>query len=184
VSKRGDPDAPLPRATQRSEASQIRGRLLEDALAEAGFGNPQLGDAKPEAWANLLGDVPLFAELGKRHLRRIAKTAKVARVSAGQVVVREGFSAEAFYVLLTGQATVHRGGIDIAELHRGDYFGELGLLDGAPRTASVLASTDLWAVRLPRDRFLALLDDEPSITRGILATLVERLRRLESERAR
>lgn len=142
-----------------------------------------LGEVRPEAGRTYCVMSPLFADLGKRDLGTIARAAKVARVPAGQMIVREGFSAEAFCVLLTGRATVHRDGIDIATLSRGDFLGELGLLDGTPRTASVVASTSLWAVRLPRERFLALLDDEPSITRGILATLAERLRRLKYKRA-
>jgi CRP-like cAMP-binding protein len=110
--------------------------------------------------------------------------AKIAHVSGGQFMVREGFSAEAFYVLLTGRATVVRGGAADIRLSRGDFFGELGLLDGKDRTASVVADTDVWAARLPRDSFLDLLDHQPSIARGLLAAMAERLRRLESERSR
>jgi CRP-like cAMP-binding protein len=178
-----DPDDQVDEATehpQRSDTSVVRGRILEEALAEAGLGSPQLGTAKPETWAHLLGNVPLFAHLGKRDLRRLAGTAKIARVSAGQVIVREGFSAEAFYVLLTGKATVRRAGAADVPLGRGDFFGELGLLDGAARTASVVAEADLWAARLPRESFLDLLDHQPTIARGVLAALAERLRRLEA----
>ena len=175
---------PTPEAGQRPDTSQIRGRMLHDALAEAGLANPHLGAARPKTWAPLLGRVPLFAQLRKRDLRRIAGVAKVAHVSAGQFIVREGFSAEALYVLLTGKATVLRCGAADVGLSRGDFFGELGLLDEAERTASVVADTDLWAARLPRESFFDLLDHQPTIARGLLVALGERVRRLESERPR
>lgn len=141
-----------------------------------------LGAGRPESWAHLLGNVSLFAHLGKRDLRRIARASKIARVSAGQVIVREGFTAEAFYILLTGTATVERGGgAPGIALSRGDFFGELGLLDGAARTATVIADTDLWAARLPRESFLRLIDRQPAIARGLLAAMAERLRRVEAE---
>jgi CRP-like cAMP-binding protein len=141
-----------------------------------------LEPGRPETWAHLLGKVSLFAHLGKRDLRRIARVSKIARVSAGQFIVREGFTAEAFYILLTGTATVERGGgAPGIGLSRGDFFGELGLLDGAARTATVIADTDLWAARLPRERFLRLIDRQPAIARGLLTAMAERLRRVEAE---
>ena len=104
----------------------------------------------------MLGDVRLFAHLGKRDLRRIARAAKVVRVPAGRCMVRE---------------------------KEGDCFGELGLLDGEARTASVLADSDLWAVKIPRQSFLDLVDHHPTIARGLLAALTERLRVAEARAA-
>jgi CRP-like cAMP-binding protein len=182
-----DAEYPSDRAAevrQRPDTTQVRERVLREGLAEAGFADQRLGMAKPSTWAHLLADVPLFAQLRKRDLRRIAGMAKIWHVSAGQFIVREGFSAEAFYVLLTGKATVLHGGSADTRLSRGDFFGELGLLDGKDRTASVVADTDVWAARLRRDTFLDLLDHHPSIARGLLAAMAERLRRLESERPR
>jgi CRP-like cAMP-binding protein len=182
-----DPTDPLDQAAdvrQRRDDSQVRGRILNEALAEAGSANLHLAAAKPGKWAPLLGQVPLFAQLGKRDLRRIAAMAKIARFSAGQIIVREGFSAEAFYVLLTGRATVFRAGAADIRLSRGDFFGELGLLDGAVRTARVVADTDLWAAHLPRESFLDLVDRQSTIARGLLAAMAGRLRRLEAERSR
>jgi CRP-like cAMP-binding protein len=184
VRDHGDPADRAAVLRQRPDTSQVRDRILHEALAEAGFANAHLGVAKPATWVHLLGTVPLFAQLRKRDLRSIAGLGKLAHVSAGQFIVREGFSAEAFYVILTGTATVHRGGAPDIRLSRGDFFGELGLLDGKARTASVVAVTDVWAARLPRDSFLELVDRQPSIARGLLAAMAERLRRVEAERAR
>ena len=124
--------------------------------------------------------VPLFAGLGKRHLRKIAGASTVAHVPAGQHIVREGFSAEAFYIVLEGEAVV-TGTPAISRLGAGDFCGELGLLDGSPRSASVMAETDVVAVRLPRKEFLDLVDHRPEIARALLADLATRVRRLETE---
>jgi CRP/FNR family cyclic AMP-dependent transcriptional regulator len=127
-----------------------------------------------------LGEVPLFAGLGKRDLRRLAATAGVKRLPAGRCIVRERFSAEAFYVLLAGTATVTQDGAEIGVLEAGDCFGELGLLDGSPRTATVTADTEVSVVRLARARFLELVDHQPTIARSMLATLAGRVRRAEA----
>jgi CRP/FNR family transcriptional regulator, cyclic AMP receptor protein len=180
---RSDSDAPRPAQERRSDVSRVRGDLLHQALAESGFADAHLAKAKPQVWAGILAEVPLFSRLHRRDLRRIAEAAQVARVSGGQVMVREGFSAEAFYVLLTGTATVRRPDGGEVTLGRGDFFGELGLLDAAPRTASVVASTDLWVMKLPRRSFFELIDREPGIARGLLETLASRLRRHETTAA-
>jgi voltage-gated potassium channel len=175
------PDDPPQAASGRSDVSRIRGQALSQAVAEAGFKDTHLAEARPETWAPILAEVPLFQRLGGRAHVRIAKRAKIANVSAGQRICREGFSAEAFYILLTGRAVVERAGHEPVTLTRGDFFGELGLIDGAPRTANVTAETDLWAARLPKDAFAALIEDEPAIARGIMEALVARIRRLEAE---
>jgi CRP-like cAMP-binding protein len=123
--------------------------------------------------------VPLFAGLPKRLLRKIAGAATIVRVPAGQHIVREGFSAEAFYVILEGEALV-TGPPTMSRLGGGDFCGELGLLDGSPRSASVVARTDVVAVRLPRKEFLNLVDHRPEIARALLADLAARVRRLEA----
>lgn len=123
--------------------------------------------------------VPLFAGLNKRHVRKIAGASTIARVPAGQHIVREGFSAEAFYVVLEGEAHV-TGPPTSTRLGPGDFCGELGLLDGSPRSASVRADTDVVAVRLPRKEFLDLVDHRPDIARALLADLAARVRRLEA----
>jgi len=126
-----------------------------------------------------LGSVPLFAGLGKRNLRKVAGAATVAHIPAGQHVVREGFTAEAFYVLLDGEARVTGTPVP-TRLGAGDFCGELALLDGSPRSASVLAETEVAAVRLPRKEFLDLVDRRPEIARALLADLAARVRRLEA----
>jgi len=129
-------------------------------------------------FVEILRDVPLFARLGKRDLRRVADAAQVTRFEAQEHVVREGFSAEGFFVVLTGRVVVRRAERDDRQLARGEWFGELGLLDGAPRTASVVTETEAWLMKLARADFLALLDHHASIGRGVAEGLAARLRTL------
>jgi CRP/FNR family cyclic AMP-dependent transcriptional regulator len=126
-----------------------------------------------------LASVPLFAGLGKRELRKVAGAATIARVPAGGHVVREGFTAEAFYVILEGEARA-TGTPVRSHLGAGDFCGEMGLLDGSTRSASILAETDVTAVKLPRKEFLDLVDRHAEIARGLLADLAARVRRLET----
>ena len=126
-----------------------------------------------------LAGVPLFAGLGKRELKKVAGTATIAHVPAGQHVVREGFTAEAFYVILEGEA--HATGTPVrSHVGPGDSCGEMGLLDGSTRSVSILAETDVTAVKLPRKEFLDLVDRHAEIARALLADLAARVRRLEA----
>jgi CRP-like cAMP-binding protein len=126
-----------------------------------------------------LARVPLFTGLTRRHLRKIAGASTVTHVPPGQHLLREGFSAEAFYIVLQGEAVV-TGTPANSRLRAGDFCGELGLLDGSPRSANVIADTDVVAVRLPRKEFLDLLDHRPEIARALLADMAARVRRLET----
>jgi CRP/FNR family transcriptional regulator, cyclic AMP receptor protein len=126
-----------------------------------------------------LASVPLFAGLGKRELRKVAGAATVTHVPAGQHVVREGFTAEAFYVILEGKARATATPVR-SHLGAGDFCGEMGLLDGSTRSASILAETDVTAVKLPRKEFLNLVDHHAEIARALLADLAARVRRLET----
>jgi len=132
-------------------------------------------------WAALLAEVPLFAGLPKRHLRRIASLAQTRRFERGAIVVREGDPGDGFYVVLDGEAHVRRRSGGPVRLRSGDVFGEMALLDGGPRSATVEAGTDVLAMRIPRPAFSRLLKQEPDVARAILAVLAARIRRLEGD---
>jgi Cyclic nucleotide-binding domain len=156
-----------------SDETRIRGELLYRAIA-SGFADPKLATIKADELTRLLREVPIFAGLDERELRRLAERARVAQVTAGQVIVREGMSSEALYVLLTGAVRVTSDSGDEARLGRGSFFGEIGLLNRAPRSRTVTAERDLWLVTLPASELRALLDDEPGIARALLSALPER----------
>jgi len=137
----------------------------------------------PRVSAAALGQMPLFADLPERQLRRIARLAILAEFREGTVIVREGTRAHSFFVVLDGRARVERGGVVTASLVAGDGFGEMALLDGEPRSVSVVAETDVAALRIAADPFRALLRREPAIAIALLRTLSLRVRRLEDARS-
>ena len=127
-------------------------------------------------WAEVLGALPLFSRLKKRQVRRIAKHAKVVDYSPGEVVVQAGDPGDSFYLLLDGRASVlgrSRG------LRAGDFFGEMALIDGGPRSATVTAKTAVRTMELPRRAFLKAIDQDPRIGLAIMKALAERVRRAE-----
>ena len=127
-----------------------------------------------------LSRVPLFSHLSKRSLRRIADLTEEARFMESASIVKEGDPGDAFYAILEGQAkAVNRQGRTVNRLLPGDFFGEIALLDGGPRTATVVAETPLVVLELRRKGFLRLLEDDPSITAKLLEHAAAMLRRLE-----
>src|SRR6185503_20589325 len=91
-------------------------------------------------WVDVLKDIPLFSPLSKRHVRRIANLARPQRFSESSTIVRKGQRGETFFVILDGEATVSVPKGKTSVLRAGDWFGELALLDGGPRSATVTAS--------------------------------------------
>lgn len=129
--------------------------------------------------ADMLASVPLFSGLARRHLRDLAQLADEVRYRAGERVVRQGQLGETFYVILEGEAKVVRGGRTVARLRPGDFFGEISLLDGGPRTATVVAETPLVAVRIHRREFVRLVRAEPDVGVRVLAEVAQRIRRAD-----
>jgi CRP/FNR family transcriptional regulator, cyclic AMP receptor protein len=125
-----------------------------------------------------LGTIPLFDGLAKRHMRQLADEADVVRFRSGRAIVEQGQGGEAMYVMLSGTATVVRGGRSVARLIPGDFFGELSALDGGPRSASVVADTPVEVLRLFRHTLLDVLRTEPTLVFRMLEGLARRLRQV------
>jgi CRP-like cAMP-binding protein len=132
-------------------------------------------------WLPVLGKVPLFASLPKRHLRRVAALAELRRFKHGAEMVRVGAKGNAFFILLDGSAEVTTPAGHRVTLQAGDYFGELALLDGAPRAATVKASTAVAAARIERAAFLSLLKEEPAIWAGLTHGLLSIVRDMQED---
>ena len=126
----------------------------------------------PEA----LADVPLFSGLSKRHLKHVASLAEEESHPQGATLAQEGKPGDTFYVLLEGEAKVVRGGRKVARLLPGDFFGEIALIDGGPRTASVVGETPMQTLTINRKRFQKMLEEDPSIVVQMLEELARRLR--------
>lgn len=123
-----------------------------------------------------LSHAPLFAEIPKRHLRSIARVTRVSSHPAGRSIVQEGTEGSALYVLLEGDAKVVRKGRTVARLGPGDFFGEISLIDGGPRTASVVAQTPIRSLKLEGQDFRRVVGTEPQLALRIMQTLAARLR--------
>ena len=127
----------------------------------------------------VLASVPLFEGLSAKHLRRIRDLAEPADYMAGASLVKQGTPGDAFFVILEGLAKVIIGKRTINRLMPGDYFGEISLLDGGVRTASVISETPMKVLIIERRRFLQLLQDEGAIAVSLLEGLARAIRRTD-----
>jgi CRP-like cAMP-binding protein len=127
----------------------------------------------------MLGRVPLFEGFSKRELEAVYGSAKVTEFSPGRPVVEEGATGVGFHLVLEGEAAVTVGGRKRAVLRSGDYFGEMSLIDGGPRSATVRADTRVRTLGLTSWAFLPLIDEHPSMARKMLVEISRRLRNVE-----
>lgn len=131
-----------------------------------------------------LAAVPIFAGLSKRQRARLLDASSVVEHAAGREIATEGQGALALHVVLDGTATVSKGGVDKRTLGAGDYFGEISLIDGKRRSATVTATAPLTVLAVPHGAFRSLLDDDPTCAREMLMMLCARLREAEASAAR
>lgn len=127
-----------------------------------------------------LATVPLFQGTSKRHRKHLAGLMEMIEFMADHSIVRQGDEADSFYVVLEGQATVLIDDRVVATKGPGDYFGEIALLDGGVRTATVSSTTPMTMLMLHRREFERALDDDPTLGRALLANLAGMLRRLDA----
>lgn len=127
-----------------------------------------------------LAAVPLLAGLSRRQRKRLLDQARVVDHPAGHEVAREGEGALALHVVLEGTATVSVGGAQVRALAAGDYFGEVSLIDGRPRSATVTADDALQVLAVPHHAFRAVLADDPAAVQALLVELCARLRDAEA----
>ena len=137
-------------------------------------------DTDARGWTNVLADVPLFAGLSRRHLGKVAAVGRIKRFESKTAIVRAGDPGDALYVVLDGAVSVRRRGLPGVTLGIGSFFGEMALLDGGARTASVVAEGPVACLTIAQSRFLKLLQSEPAIAVGILKELAARLRAAQS----
>jgi CRP-like cAMP-binding protein len=130
-------------------------------------------------WVPVLKQVPLFEGMSSRHLRRIPARAK--RYGPGETIVREGDPGNAFYVILDGEVRVDTPKGPSAALQAGDSFGEMALLDGAPRSADITAGSEVTVMVIGRAAFTKLLRSEPQMVAVLLRTLAARLRAAQEQ---
>ena len=121
---------------------------------------------------------PLFAGLDRGHLEDVVAVGQRVSYDPGQAIVERGDQGDAMYIVVDGVAEVDIGG-RYHRLERGDFFGEMAVLAGKPREATVKAVEPVEALRIPADDFQAFLLEHPQIALGMLQSLVERLREVQ-----
>jgi CRP-like cAMP-binding protein len=126
--------------------------------------------------ADMLRLVPLFRGLTDRSFEAIANLASETDYGAGDDLVRQGTPGHEFIIIVTGRARVERDGKQIRELGPGDFLGEISLVDGSPRTATVTAIDPIHAVTIQRDGFIDLIDRIPVFRLEVLNALTQRIR--------
>jgi CRP-like cAMP-binding protein len=124
--------------------------------------------------------VDLFRDLSRAQLKRLANAASEVSHPPGKAVATEGGGALAFHLIIEGSATVSKDGRVLRTLGPGDYFGEISMIDGRPRSATVTALEPLKAVAIPHQDFEAVIDEDPEFARHLLKTLCARLREAEA----
>ena len=137
--------------------------------------------SKKDQYLDHLAAVPMFSACSKKDLQLVAKTADELTVNQGSDLTTEGGSGREFFVIVDGKARVTRSGKEVATLGPGDFFGELALLDKAPRNATVTAETPLDVLVLEQRSFTALIAEVPSIARKLMIGMARRLNELDSK---
>lgn len=126
---------------------------------------------------SLLGTVPLFQTLDAPELLRLADLAGDVLAADGDVLMRQGETGDEFFVVATGHVIIEREGQRLARLGPGDFFGEIALIDGRPRTATAIADGDAHLLVLDHRQFDRLIEDFPGLGRQVSRALVDRIRR-------
>jgi CRP-like cAMP-binding protein len=130
-------------------------------------------------FAEQLANLPLFSACSGRDLQRLAKAADELTVPAGTALTTQGGVGREAFVILEGTAEVTKDGVHAADLGPGDHFGELALLDGGPRTATVTTTSDMTLLVLSKPAFNAVLDEIPTLAHKLLIATARRLRESE-----
>ncbi|MBB6626855.1 cyclic nucleotide-binding domain-containing protein [Nocardioides sp. KIGAM211] len=128
----------------------------------------------------MLGQVDLFSGLSKRQLKKIVDAGRTVEHAADREVATEGLGALAFHLILSGAAKVSSKGTELRTLAAGDYFGEMSMIDGKPRSATVTATEPMTTLAVPHEKFESLVEHEPQVALGLLKVLSTRVREAEA----
>jgi CRP/FNR family transcriptional regulator, cyclic AMP receptor protein len=135
-----------------------------------------LANRRPDPYLDTLGQLRLFKGCSHAELVALGRHATPISIPAGRVLCREGTAGREAFVIVTGEAAVSLAGREIARLGPGDPCGEMAVLEGGPRTATVTALTPMEVLVLSSGDFRSLLSAAPTVTHRLLVTLSHRLR--------
>jgi len=130
--------------------------------------------------ALMLGTVPFFSGLDEKKRKSLVSEGKELTYKAGDFIVREGAMGVGFYLVLDGKAEVRKGNRILATLGRGQFFGEMSLIDELPRSADVVAASPAKCWALTSWAFAALVKTNPEVALHMLKEMVKRLRAAQS----
>ena len=128
----------------------------------------------------LLSRVDLFSGLSGRQLKKLVNRAKEVDHQAGRQIAAEGLGGMAFHLIMSGEMSVSADGTEIRSLRPGDYFGEISMIDGKARSATVTVTDPARTLAIPHQLFTELVEEEPAFARGLLKLLCARLREAEA----
>lgn len=128
---------------------------------------------------DVIREMPLFANLSDEQVDRITEISTEVAFSPGEVIVDQGDPGTACYVIVSGTASVYVRGEYVTTSGRGSMIGEIALVDHRPRTATVLADSDLKTLQFNSDAFRVVLEEMPQASEQILRSLRARLDRLD-----
>ena len=132
--------------------------------------------AVAKASVEMLKKVPLFADLDARELGQIASSMRERRFAAGETVTQEGAGGAGFFVVESGSADVSVDGAPRGTIGPGDYFGEIALLTGSDRTATITANSELLCYGMTPWDFRPLVESNSAIAWKLLTAMAEKLR--------
>jgi CRP/FNR family transcriptional regulator, cyclic AMP receptor protein len=136
---------------------------------------------RKDAKVSLLARIPLFERCSRRQLVKIASIAREVDFPAATPVVKTGERGSDFFVVVDGEADVRTGARKLATLRAGSFFGEIALVTGSSRTATVTTGTPMRALVITSRDFHKLLQDSPELQMKILLEIGKRLEQLSSE---
>jgi CRP/FNR family transcriptional regulator, cyclic AMP receptor protein len=122
-----------------------------------------------------LKSAPLFSQLQKKDIKRLASALTERSFPAGSVIIEAGKPGVGLFLMGTGSATVLVNGTSVRTLRAGDHFGEVALIDDGARTAEVTAATDVECFVLPAWDFRAIVHDRPDVAWALLQSLVKHM---------
>jgi CRP-like cAMP-binding protein len=126
--------------------------------------------------ADALANVPLFAGISADSMERLAAVTGEQEFTPGQFIVRQGQVGTGLYVILSGSVKVLRGADELTRLGKGEFFGELSVVDQRPRNASIEAAEPTAVLALASWDLLALLEADPKLSLNLIKGLVTRVR--------
>jgi CRP-like cAMP-binding protein len=129
---------------------------------------------------SMIGSVPFFSGLSARDRKKLLAQGKEMSYKTGDTIVAEGTTGVGFFLILDGKAEVRKKGKVLATLSKGQFFGEMSLIDDLPRSADVVALQPVKCWAITSWSFAALIKVQPQLALGMLKEVVKRLRTAQS----